>query len=93
MVRIATAKAIPGLLRTLGANPEEVLGEVGYDLKLFDDAERRISVAARNRIVSHCATRTSCPHFGLLIGQRNGLHSFGLVGLLVRYSPDVGDAF
>ena len=92
MVRIATAKAIPGLLRTLGANPEEVLGELGYDLKLFDDAERRISVAARNRIVSHCATRTSCPHFGLLIGQRNGLHSFGLVGLLVRYSPDVGTA-
>ena len=91
-VRIGTALAIPDLLRSLGANPEEVLAEVGYDLKLFDDPEKRIPVAARNRIVSHCATRTGCPHFGFLAGQQNGLHSFGLLGLLVKYSPDVGTA-
>src|SRR5512147_973850 len=91
-VRMGTALAIPDLLRSLGANPEEVLAEVGYDLKLFADPDRRIPVAARNRLVSHCATRTGCPHFGLLAGQQNGLHSFGLLGLLVKYSPDVGTA-
>jgi AraC-like DNA-binding protein len=91
-VRMGTALAIPDVLRSLGANPEEVLAELGYDLKLFDDPERRIPVAARNRLVSHCATRTDCPHFGLLAGQQNGLHSFGLLGLLVKYSPDVGTA-
>ena len=26
------------------------------------------------------------------IGQHNGLHTFGLVGLLVKYAPDVGTA-
>jgi AraC-like DNA-binding protein len=91
-VRMGTALAIPDILRSLGANPEEVLAEVGYDLTLFDDPENRISLAAHNHIVGHCATRTGCPHFGLLVGQQDGLHSFGLVGLLVKYSPDVGTA-
>lgn len=91
-VRIATALAIPDVLRSLGANPEEVLAEVGYELKLFGDPENRISLAAHNHLVSHCAKRTGCPHFGLLVGQQDGLHSFGLLGLLMKYSPDVGTA-
>jgi hypothetical protein len=89
---MATVLAIPDLLRSLGANPEEVLRELGYDLKLFDHAETRVTYAIRNHILSHCAARTGCPHFGLLVGQHNGLHSFGLVGPLVKYAPDVGTA-
>ena len=91
-VRMASVLAIPEVLRSLGANPEEVLGELGYDLKLFDDAENRISYAARNQILSHCAARTGCPDFGLRIGQHNGLHTFALMGLLVKYAPDVATA-
>ncbi len=91
-VRVASAASIPSILRSLGASPEELLGELGYDVRLFDDPENRLSISARNKIVVHCANRTGCPHFGLLIGQQNGLHTFGLVGLLVKYSEDVGSA-
>jgi len=35
---------------------------------------------------------TGCAHFGLLVGQRDGLDDLRLVGLLVKYSPDVGSA-
>jgi AraC-like DNA-binding protein len=35
---------------------------------------------------------TGCRHLGLLVGQQGGLHSLGLVGLLVKYSPDIGTA-
>ena len=82
----------PEVLRSLGAHPEDVLGELDYDLKLFDDAESRIPYAARNRILSHCAARTGCPDFGLRITQHNGLHTFALMGLLVKYAPDVATA-
>ncbi len=91
-VRMGTALAIPALLQSLGADPQEVLGEIGVDLKLFEDAEHRVSLAQHNRIVQHCADRTGCAHFGLLVGEQDGLHSFGLMGLLVKYSPDVGTA-
>lgn len=92
VVRMAATVAIPEVLRSLGADPEQLLAEIGYDLGIFQDAEYRISYAIRSRILEHCAARTRCPHFGLLVGQRNGLHTFGLVGLLVKYAPDVGTA-
>ena len=91
-VRIGTVLAIPEVLRKLGADPAAVLAEAGVDLALFDDPGNLISYAARGRLISHCVAATGCRDFGLLLGQHNGLHSLGLVGLLVKYSPDVGTA-
>ena len=91
-VRIGTILALPSILRNLGANPAEILAEAGFDLAQFDDPDNRISYAARNHLIAHCAARTGCRHLGLLIGQQIGLQSLGLVGLLVKYSPDVGTA-
>ena len=91
-VRIGGTMDIPAVLRTLGHDPAKVLAEAGFDSKLFDDPETLVSFAARNRLMANCAARTGCPHFGLLVGQRGGLHSMGLVGLLGKYSPDAGTA-
>jgi AraC-like DNA-binding protein len=88
-VRIGGTSDIPAVLRSLGADPAKVLADAGFDLKLFDDPDTLVSYAARNRLMAHCATKTGCPHFGLLVGERGGLHSMGLVGLFVKYSPDV----
>ena len=88
-LRIGATMALPAVVRSLGANPAEVLAEAGFDLKLFDDPDNRISYAARGRLLAHCAARTNCQHLGLLVGQQAGLHSLGLVGLLVKNSSDV----
>ncbi len=92
MVRIGPTLAIPSILRSLGADPSEVIGEAGLDPKLFDDPDNLISYAARSALIALCVAETGCSHFGLLIGQQGGLRSFGLVGLLVKHSPDVGSA-
>ncbi len=89
---MAATVSIPDVLRSLGADPEEILSEIGYEPAIFQDPEYRISYAIRNRILNHCATRANCPHLGLLVGQHNGLHTFGFVGLLMKYAPDVGTA-
>lgn len=91
-MRIAGSWAIPTLLRKLGADPAEVIAEAGIDPALFSNPENRIHLALRSRLLRHCAARTGCAHFGLLVGQHNGLHALGLVGLLVKFSPDVGVA-
>ncbi len=69
-----------------------MLAEAGFDQALFNDPGNQISYRARGRLLEHCARATGCPHFGLLVGERAGLDSLGLVGLLVKYSPDVGTA-
>ena len=92
MVRMGATAALPAVLRNLGADPAELFGEAGFDPRLFDDPDARVSFAARSRMLAHCVARTGCRHLGLLVGEQGGLHSLGLVGLLVKYSPDVGTA-
>jgi AraC-like DNA-binding protein len=91
-LRIGATLAVPDVLRSLGANPAHVLGEAGFDLALFDNPDNVLTLAARGRLLQHCVERTGCEHFGLLVGQHAGLHSLGLMGLLAKYSPDVGAA-
>lgn len=80
------------MLRRLGVDPSAVLAEAGIDSTLFDNPDNRISLAARGRLFSRCVAATGCRHFGLLVGQQARLNSLGLVGLLAKYSPDVGTA-
>jgi len=92
MLRVGPTMGLPAVLRSLGADPAEVLTEAGFDTRLFDDPDNVMSYTARGRLLAHCVERTHCPHLGLLVGQHGGLHSLGLIGLLVKYSPDVGTA-
>jgi len=92
MLRIGATMGVPEVLRSLGHDPALVLPEVGIDLELFDNPNNLISFTARGQMIAHCANRTGCPHFGLLVGEQSGLASFGMVGLLARYSQTAGDA-
>lgn len=92
LVRVGSFVAVPDVLRELGFDPAAVLSAGGFNIRLFDSSEKLVSIAARGELIQHCAVATRCEHFGLLIGQRNGLHSLGLVGLLARYSEDVQTA-
>ena len=80
------------MLLSLRADPAEVFAAARVDLDLFDDPDRLISFAARGRLMKQCVAATGCQHFGLLVGKRDRLYHLGLVGLLVKYSPDVGTA-
>jgi AraC-like DNA-binding protein len=90
--RVGGVQAIPAVLRGLGADPAKVFADAGVDLALLDNPENQISFADRGRLMRQCMTATGCLHFGLLVGKHSGLHQLGLVGLLVKYSPDVGTA-
>jgi len=92
MVRVGASIALIPVLESLGANPDRLLTEAGADRSLFDSPDNWVSYKARNHWVAHCVERTGCRHLGLLVGQRNHLHSLGLIGLLAKYSPDVESA-
>jgi AraC-like DNA-binding protein len=91
-VRIGGLSAVPIVLQELGANPAKVLTEVGLNLDLFDDPDNVIAFETRSCLFAHCAARTGCAQFGFRVGQHTDASNLGLVGLLTRYSPDVGSA-
>ena len=91
-VHLGISKEIAPTLRALGVDPEPVIREAGLDPRLFDDAMSMIPFAALGRLYTLCVARTGCPHFGLLVGRRTSILSFGLVGRLMQHSHNVGEA-
>ena len=91
-VHVGAFAHIPEVLKDLGADPAGVCAAAGFDVTLFDDLNNLVTFRAASHLFRVCTERTGCPHFGLLHGQKSGLDLLGFVGLLVKYSPDVGTA-
>ena len=83
---------IPDLLREFGVDPEPVFAKVGLPLHSLGNPDQPIAYRPMFALLSVCAKETACPHFGLLVGQRNGIDTLGLIGFLARNAPDVGSA-
>lgn len=90
VIRIGPVAAIPTVLRELGQDPAALMGELGVAGDLFEHQENTICFVDVGRLFSLAVRRTCCPHFGLLVGQRAGIESLGVVGMLGRHSPTLG---
>jgi AraC-like DNA-binding protein len=54
--------------------------------------ENSISFVELGRLLEACVAATRCEHLGLLVGQRSGTSSLGLVGRLMQTAPTLKDA-
>lgn len=89
---MAPTMALPALLREKGVDPVPLLAEFGLTPAQFEEPDYTLSFATRSRLLARCAEATRCPHFGLLLGQRGGVASFGMIGYLMQSAPDVRTA-
>jgi AraC-like DNA-binding protein len=90
--RIGPLVGVPALLAEWGVDLAAVIAPLGLTATLFSDAENVIAFPTLGRLLEACATRTGCPHFGLLLGQRAEPECLGLIGQLLPHAPDVGTA-
>ena len=86
IVRTAALLGVPTLLRERGFDPAEVLSSVNLDPAALDHPDRTISYIDAGRVLQRAAEVTRCAHFGLLVGQRNGLASLGVLGEIMLRS-------
>ena len=91
-VRVGPVLAIPDVLSDLGVSPQRAFALAGFDPRLFDDPDNRVSLDALGNLVQTCVALTNCTHFGLLVGERFELKGFGPLGYLMKNSATVGDA-
>ncbi|WP_408902964.1 AraC family transcriptional regulator [Methylobacterium radiotolerans] len=89
--RPGVGQAIYAALVDLGADPDDLLAELGLDPGFFDGGAP-VPYADLGCLITLGAERTNCPHLGLLIGQRATLASLGQLGLLMRHSDTIGGA-
>jgi AraC-like DNA-binding protein len=86
VVRVAPLLGVPALLRERGIEPTVVLASVGLAPGTLDHADRTISYIDSGRLLQRCAEVTGCPHFGLLVGQRNNISALGMLGEIMLRS-------
>jgi len=91
-LRMAPLLVVPALLREMGVDPGPLIAEAGLDPPLFADPDNTIPFTDAGRFLALCASRTCCPHLGLLMGERQGLSALGTLGLMGRHAPDLGTA-
>jgi len=91
-IHLGVAKEIAPTLHDFGVDPDPVIREAGLDPRLFDDGTNVIPHAALGRLLTLSVACTTCPHFGLLVGQRATILSLGMVGRLMQHSETLGDA-
>ena len=92
MFRVGPFSELPAVLRCLGYDPEAVLRDAGFSLALFESFDAQIPFRAQCELIECCASAVGCAHLGLLVGARCQLRSLGALGLLQKYSADVGSA-
>lgn len=92
MIRAAPITAIPAVMRELGADLEPILAAHGLSNQVLEDPEASIPYEAMCGVLASCSRSSGCPHVGLLIGQRGGITSLGVLGYLMLNAPDVRSA-
>jgi AraC-like DNA-binding protein len=90
--RVGFLAYLPGILRRLGLDPEEVLRDTGLDVSSLDDPNGVIAYTSMGQLVELAAQRCKCPHLGLEIGAHIRTASLGLPGQLMRNSSTLREA-
>src|SRR5690349_13967484 len=85
-VRAAALLGVPALLRERGIDPDELLSSVNVDPRTFEHPDRTISYLDAGRVLQRAVEATKCPHFGLLVGQKNDIASLGVLGEIMLKS-------
>ena len=92
IIALGITAEIAAVLRQFGADLDQGIRAA----RLAPSAEglevSPMPVEDLGRLMAACVTKTKCPHFGLLVGQRSILAALGLVGCLMPRLQTVGVA-
>ena len=91
-MRVGPVAAMPQVMAELGVDADAVFSRFCVSLREFADPDTRLPIATLAALAHEASTLAGCPHFGLLVGDRARLGSFGSIGSLMRHSARVVDA-
>ena len=89
LIRSAVLRGVPELIAELGADPEPLLLQLGFELRDFDDPDRLMSQLRYIQLLNAAACATDCPHFGLLLSRAQGVATLGMLGMAMQQCPDL----
>lgn len=90
--RVGPLVNLARVLLSLGYEPGPIFKQAGYELRDFQDPDRRQSYVRASRLLELCVEATGCECFGLMLGKQADPSMLGIAGFLARVAPDVEHA-
>lgn len=87
--RVGFLHHLPKLLRRFGVAPLDVLTDAGLSFSALDNPDGTIPYQSMGRLAEASCERTGRPHFGLDIGREIQTSTLGVLGQLMRNSPNL----
>jgi AraC-like DNA-binding protein len=93
LVHADILRFFPDLVRSLGADPEPLLRQVGIDpRRLLPSGKSRFGYRAVANLLEHSAVQLQCPDFGLRLAMmQGGGEVFGPMGVVWKNSNTFGE--
>ena len=91
-VRVSGLTGFAGLVSELGGDAQRLIAACGLSPSTLANPDHIIPFGLGARLLHLAAAELQCPHFGLLLGQRQDLALLGPIGFLMQHSPDVRSA-
>lgn len=88
LVRASALQGYQETVRQLGGNPDDLL-ERAKLIGFGEDPEVWISYRAYLNLLEASAIELNCPHFGLLLSNRQDINMLGAVGFVIQQAPDI----
>ncbi|MGC9271308.1 AraC-like transcriptional regulator QhpR [Acidiphilium sp.] len=89
-VLAAAACGVTDFIHACGADPDRILGEVGFNPRDLEDPCATVPLARYVAMMEAAARRSHNPRFGLGFGQQFQPEQLGLIGQLALAAPDIG---
>lgn len=89
-VLAAAASGVTSYIHACGADPDRILGEVGFDARDLEDPRATVPLARYVAMMETAAKHSHDPQFGLGFGQQFQPEQLGLIGQLALAAPDIG---
>lgn len=91
-IRVGVFTNIPALLRSLDVDPDPIFKRTGFEVRQFDDPNRKMPYLQMTQLLAECVESSGCKHFGLLVGQTLTASTYGVMGNVFRVAADVETA-
>lgn len=92
LVRIGVLANFLETARDLRADMTEEFRSIGLAPSAIEESESLVNVRDIVFLLSAAKRKTNCPHFPILLAERQDVSFLGSVGLLMRTAPNLGEA-
>lgn len=93
MIRVGLLPYFCETVRQLGHDPEQIIRRAGLDPAVMSIPDTFIPYAKYRQLLVAAVEATGCVRFGLIMSEKLGPQSLGVVGFSMQQSTDVGAAF